>query len=160
ATTFSADQQCPSSVSTCVAPNLNGAAAPLVAPDIPDRLAQGSFALGGPFVKDRTQYFVAADLTYQDRTAAVTSPVVPAGTTFVAHYRQAVADARLDHKLNNRHTMMARFTLDRFYDTNPQDTISGNMLPSAGRQFTRHSYSGQINETAVLLSTMLNEARF
>ena len=34
------------------------------------------------------------------------------------------------------------------------------MLPSAGRRFTRHSYTGQINETAVLSSTILNEARF
>src|SRR5262249_37788144 len=47
-----------------------------------------------------------------------------------------------------------------FHDTNPQDTVSGNVLPSAAREFTRHSYGAQINETAILSSSMLNEARF
>jgi hypothetical protein len=160
ATTFSADQQCPGSISTCVQPTANGAVAGLVPPDIPDTLSQGSFAIGGAIAKDRTQYFVAGDGTMQDRTAAITSPLVASGTTFLGHYRQALVDGRVDHAINARNSMMARFNLDRFYDTNPQDAVSGNVLPSAGRQFSRHSYTGQVNETAVISSSMLNEARF
>ena len=157
--TFSAAQQCPSSVPTCIPPVANGAPVPLVPPDIPDSLNQGSFSLGGAFVPDRTHYFVAADFTGQNRTAAVTSPLVPAGTTVVGTYRQALVDGRVDHKVNANHALMARFNLDRFYDTNPQDTVSGNVLPSAGRRFTRHSWTAQLNETAVLSDSMLNEAR-
>ncbi len=95
ATTFSADQQCPSSISTCVPPTTNGAAPALVPPDIPDTLSQGSFAIGGAIVKDRTQYFVAADGTMQDRTALdhVAARRQP-GTTFLGHYRQALVDGR------------------------------------------------------------------
>lgn len=157
---FSADQQCPSSISTCVTPTSGGVAAGLVPPDIPDTLSQGSFAIGGAIVKDRAQYFVAADGTMQDRTALVTSPLVASGTTFLGNYRQALVDARVDSAINATNSMMARFNLDRFSDTNPQDAVGGNVLPSAGRQFSRHSYTGQINETAVISSSMLNEARF
>jgi len=160
ATTFSADQQCPASVSTCVPPALNGAPVAITAPDIPDSLAQGSFSIGGPIARDRTQYFAAADLTYQDRTAPITSPLVAPGTTIVGRYRQALVDGRLDHKVSSGHSLMARVNVDRFYDTNPQDAVSGNVLPSAGRQFTRHSYGGQLNDTLVLGANMLNEARF
>jgi hypothetical protein len=155
ATTLSADQQCPGSISTCVAPTTG-----LVPPDIPDALAQVSFALGGALAKDQTHYFLASDYTHQDRTAFVTSPLVASGTTIVGNYRQALVNARVDHKINPSHSMMARLNLDRFYDTNPQDAVSGNVLPSAGRRFTRHSWTGQINETAVISTSMLNEARF
>ncbi|MBZ5558115.1 MAG: TonB-dependent receptor [Acidobacteriia bacterium] len=159
-TTFSADQQCPGSISTCVVPAVSGNAVVLVPPDIPDSLAQGSFALGGALVKDQTHYFVAADYTHQDRTAAVTSPLVAAGTTAVGNYRQALVNGRLDHKVDPANSLLLRFNLDRFYDTNPQDAVSGNVLPSAGRQFTRHAWTAQMNHTAVISSNMLNEARF
>ena len=157
--TFSADQQCPSSISSCVPTVSHGAPAPIVPPDIPDSLAQGSFAVGGAFVPDRTHYFVAADYTHQDRTASLTTPLVAPGTTVLGHYRQALVNGRLDHKISATNSLMARFNLDRFYDTNPQDAVSGNVLPSAGREFTRHAWTGQLNETAVLSSSMLNEAR-
>ena len=39
-TLFSADQQCPASVASCVPPRANGAATPIVPPDIPDSLAK------------------------------------------------------------------------------------------------------------------------
>lgn len=158
--TLSTEPQCPSSISTCVPPTTNGVATPIVPPDIPDSLVQGSFALGGAITPDRTHYFVAADLTRQDRTAAITSPLVAPGTTIVGFYRQALLNGRVDHKVRSSETLMARFNLDRFHDTNPQDTVSGNVLPSAGLRFARHTYGMQINDTSILSPTMVNEARF
>lgn len=155
-TTMSGDLQCPDSVPSCVPAATNGSPSALVPPDIPDSLAQGSFAIGGPMARDRTQFFAAADLTKQDRTAAITTPLVAAGTTIGGQYRQALVDGRVDHRLDASNALMARFNLDRFYDTNPQDAVSGNVLPGAGRQFTRHSWSAQGNETAVISSSMLN----
>ncbi|HWW84063.1 MAG TPA: TonB-dependent receptor, partial [Vicinamibacterales bacterium] len=136
-----------------------------VAPaDVPDVLNQVSGALGGAIVKDKTFYFVAADGTAQDRTAYFASAVPPAllggATSYTGNYRQALVDARLDHKLNPASTLMARFNLDRFSDNNPQDVVSGTSLPSAGRVFRRHTYTGQINDTMVISNAMLNEARF
>lgn len=158
-TTFSADAQCPSSISTCVPPTTGGVPTALVPPDIPDSLGQGSFAIGGALVKDQTHYFVAGDYTHQDRTAAITTPLVAAGTTYLGNYRQGLLDGRLDHQINPANALMARVNVDRFYDTNPQDAVGGNVLPSAGRQFTRHSWTVQGNETAVISESMLNEAR-
>jgi hypothetical protein len=155
--TFSAGKQCPGSVPTCVAPAANGQPVPIVPPDIPDSLAQGSLAIGGAIVRDRTHYFVAADYTHQDRTAIITSPLAPG--ELVGEYRQTLVNARLDHAITPRHALMVRFNLDRFRDTNPQDAVSGTVLPSAGRSFERHTYTGQLSDTAVLSPSLLNEAR-
>jgi hypothetical protein len=154
------DGQCPDSIPTCVAPAADGQVVDLLPPDIPDALAQLSGAIGGALERDRTHYFAAVDYTHQDRTAPITSPLVPAGTTIVGRFRQALANARLDHRLSSSHSLMGRVNVDRFYDTNPQDVVSGNTLPSAGREFTRHTWSAQVNETAILGPSMLNEARF
>src|SRR5262249_12480755 len=158
--TLGTSAQCPPSVPTCLRPSSNGVETPIVAPDIPDALAQISGAIGGPIVKDRTHYFAAADYTHQDRTAPITTPLVPPGSTSVGRYRQGLFDGRVDHKVNALHTLSVRGNVDRFSDTNPQDVVSGNTLPSAGRTFTRHTWSLQGNETAILDSRLVNEARF
>jgi hypothetical protein len=160
AKTLGTSAQCPSSVTTCLPPTANGAPAAIVAPDIPDSLAQVSGALGGAIVKDRTHYFGAFDYTQQDRTAPITTPLVPAGTTYLGKYRQGLFDGRVDHRINGAHSITFRANVDRFSDTNPQDVVSGNTLPSAGREFMRHTWSGQVNETAILNARTVNEARF
>jgi hypothetical protein len=131
----------------------------LLPPDIPDALAQGSFAFGAPLVKDQTFVFAAGDYTHQNRSAPITSPLAPDGTTIVGKYRQALMDVRIDHRLSAAHAAMFRANLDRFYDTNPQDAVSGTVLPGAGREFTRHTFSVQGNDTATLGPNLLNEAR-
>jgi len=75
--TFAADLQCPSAIATCRPPMLANNPAAIIPPDIPDSLAQGSIAIGGPLRQDRMQFFLAADATKQDRTAAITSRSCP-----------------------------------------------------------------------------------
>jgi carboxypeptidase family protein/TonB-dependent receptor-like protein len=132
----------------------------LPAPDVPDALAQISGSIGGPIVKDRTQYFGAFDYTHQDRTAPITSPFVAAGSSVVGRYRQGLFDGRADETLSDRHRVFARLNVDRFSDTNPQDVASGNTLASAGRRFARRSWGAEVNETAIFSATLLNETRF
>jgi carboxypeptidase family protein/TonB-dependent receptor-like protein len=160
ASTLSSDAQCAPSISTCVPPQTNGAANALLPPDIPDTLSQVSGDIGGAITPDKTFYFVAFDYANQHRTAAVTTPLVPTGTTVTGNYQQALVDGRVDHRLNPNQNLMLRFNLDRFYDTNPQDVVAGNTLPSAGRQFTRHTWSVQGNHTAIIGDDKFNEARF
>lgn len=133
--------------------------------DVPDELNQVSGAIGGPIAANRTFFFGAAEITNQDRTAyfadiPATIALLNGVTSYEGNYEQGLVDARIDHKLNAAHTLMARVNVDRFTDTNPQDVISGTTLPSAGREFKRHTSSYQVNETAVLGGNMLNEARF
>lgn len=137
----------------------------IATPDVPDVLHQVSGTIGGPIVRDRTFFFAAGDYTRQDRTAffssnPVTQSLLNGQTSYTGNYRQALLDARVDHKLSATNTVMARFNLDRFYDNNPQDAVSNVTLPSAGRVFRRHTYTGQVNDTAILSNSLLNEARF
>jgi len=141
------------------------AGATTIAPaDVPDALHQISAAAGGPISPDRTFVFAAGDYTRQDRTAFFARSVPPALLngigSYVGNYRQALVDARIDHKLSAGSTLMARVNVDRFSDNNPQDVVSGTTLPSAGRIFRRYTSSYQVNDTSIISASMLNEARF
>jgi hypothetical protein len=162
ARSFSTDNFCPSSVSTCTTPTTLNTVSPV---DIPDTLNQGSLSVGGPLVRDKTFFFIAGDYTSQNRTAPLSSSlpsfVLPAdgSLSYTGQYRQALVDARVDQKITDSQNLMARFNLDRFYDTNPQDAVGGTSAPSVARKYSRRSVAGQVNDTAVLSPTLFNEAR-
>lgn len=161
--TFSTKGFCPPSVPSCVTPTTLTAINPV---DIPDALKQGSASIGGPIIKDKTFFFLAADHTQQDRTTFLSSTLpaflLPANgrLDYTGHYRQTLFDGRLDHKLASNQTLMFRFNSDRFYDDNPQDAVSGTNAPSVARKYTRRSWTTQANHTAVINADILNEARF
>lgn len=67
---------------------------------------------------------------------------------------------RIDHKLNDKNTFTGRFNFDNFTDTNPQDAVGVNTLPSAARTFRRRAYTFQAAETGIINSSLVNEARF
>jgi hypothetical protein len=162
AKTFSTDGFCAPSVSSCVTPTTLVAVNPA---DVPDELNQVSGSIGGPIVKDQTFFFFATDYTRQNRTTYLSSTLPsfvlpPDGSlTYVGRYRQALANGRLDHKLTTAQSLMARVNVDWFYDTNPNDAVVGTNAPTVARKYTRGSWSAQMNHTAVLGPTLLNEAR-
>jgi hypothetical protein len=163
AKSFSTDNFCPPSVASCVPPGTLQSMNPA---DVPDTLHQFSGSIGGPVVEDRTFYFLTDDYTRQDRTSFLSpdlpSFVLPADgdLAYVGHYRQELLNARVDHKIAPLQTLMFRFNVDRFHDTNPQDTVGGNSAPTVARQYSRAGWSAQVNHTWVLAPTMLNEFRF
>jgi hypothetical protein len=161
--TFSTGDFCPPSVPSCVTPSTLQA---INAADVPDKLYQLSGAIGGPVKKDKTFFFAAADYTHQDRTAFL-SPTLPSfvlpadgNLAYVGSYRQKLVNARLDHKLTSSQTLMFRFNLDRFFDTNPQDAVGGTSAPSVARRYSRRGWSVQANDTWVINPNLLDEARF
>ncbi|HEU4888352.1 MAG TPA: TonB-dependent receptor [Thermoanaerobaculia bacterium] len=163
AKTFSTSGFCPPDVDTCVTPSTLDAINPV---DIPDELSQYSLSVGGPIVHDRTFFFATADYTLQDRTTFLSSSlpafVLPADGNLevTGHYRQTLFDGRLDHQLTPSQSLMFRTNFDRMYDDNPQDAVGGTNAPSVARRYSRKSWTGQVNHTAVLSSDVLNEARF
>src|SRR5262249_20325805 len=102
AKSFSTNNFCPYSVSTCVTPTTLNSISPV---DIPDTLNQGSASVGGPIFRDRTFFFAAADYTAQNRVAQLSSTlpsfVLPADGSLerTGHYKQTLVDARADHNL-------------------------------------------------------------
>ena len=163
AKSFSTKNFCPPSVSSCVTPSTLTAISPV---DIPDALAQVSGSIGGPIVKDKTFFFGTADYTRQNRTTFLSTSLPafvlpPDGLLdYTGHYRQFLFDGRLDHKLTPNQNLMFRMNVDRFYDDNPQDAVGGTNAPSVARRYSRRAWTAQVNHTAVISPTLLNEARF
>jgi hypothetical protein len=160
---FSTRNFCAPSIKTCVTPATLTA---MSAPDIPDRLNQFSFSIGGPIKKDKTFFFVSNDFTRQYRTAPL-SPTLPAFVLdangdlfFTGKYQQELLDTRIDHRINAKHSLTLRANIDRFYDTNPQDTVSGTSAPTVARRYQRDGWSLQLNHDWIIESDLVNQARF
>ena len=103
ARSFSTKNYCPSSVSsTCVVPSTLTSILPV---DIPDKLWQGSFTVGGPIKENKTWFFADFDRTAQNRTTFLSGTlpnfVLPANgdLSYTGRYRQSLFDGRLDHRL-------------------------------------------------------------
>ena len=134
------------------------AAAPLSTIRTIDRLAQLSGVVSGPLERDRTYLLAGGEINVQHRDAVITSRIQP-NSIFAGTYKQALAFARLDHQISRRNLLTGRLYLDRFSDTNPADAVGALALPSAARTFSRRTYAGQLSDTALLGSTLVNEAR-
>ncbi len=122
-----------------------------------DELKQGSIYLSGPIVRDKAYWSVAGEYNDQDRDSVITSPLAPG--VFTGHYKQKLFYFRADDDLSSRNHLFGRYNLDRFTDSNPQDVVGGNTLPSAGRTFRRNTQALQIGDTAVLSAEAYNDAR-
>ncbi|MGI8469461.1 MAG: TonB-dependent receptor [Pyrinomonadaceae bacterium] len=141
-----------------VRPSAFQARAPLAASRTRDRLFQLSGVVSGPIIKDKTHFLIGAEVNRQRRDTVISSPLAPGA--FDGKYNQNLFFARLDHQINDKNTLTARFNLERFTDSNPSDAVGGNNLGSAARSFERDTYAAQLSETAVLSSRIVNQARF
>lgn len=126
-----------------------------------DSLKQFSGAFGGPLGRSglgmRTHFFLSGEYTWESRTSPVVSPVAPG--SFEGHYRGWLGLARIDHRINERNNLFFRSSADNFHDTNPNGAVGGNSLPTIDRIFKRRTYSQEVGETAVLSSSLVNNAR-
>ena len=139
-------------------PAWSEASSPLATTKAENTLAEGSGSFGGPIVRDRTYFLLGAEFNDQNRDAVITSPVAP-GTVFTGNFRQGLFLARLDHKLTDSNKLTLRTNFDLFHDTNPQDGVSGNNLPSTARTFVKHTYAAALSDEWTLSPNLLNEAR-
>ncbi len=123
-----------------------------------DTLGQSAVALSGPLGSGgKTHFSVAGEFSRENKASPIISPVAPG--EFIGHYRGWLAFLRLDHQINEKNNLFFRGNVDGFYDTNPNGTVGGNNLPSVDRVFRRRTYSEELGETAVLTTSLINNAR-
>jgi hypothetical protein len=121
-----------------------------------DTLGQSALSLSGP-INDKTHFFVAGELSREDKASPVISPVAPGN--FIGHYRGWLAFVRLDRQINDKNNLFFRGDIDGFHDTNPNGAVGGNNLPSVDRIFRRRTYSAELGESAVLSPSLMNNVR-
>ena len=124
----------------------------------PDQLAEISGTISGPITSDRTHFLISAEYNDEKRDSVITTPLAPG--VFRGIYHQELIMGRVDHELNRRNTLSGRFNFDNFDDTNPQDAVGVNTLPSAARTFRRRGYLIQAAENAIFKPTLVNDLRF
>jgi hypothetical protein len=134
------------------------ARAPLAVVRTDDKLAQGSATVSGPIIRDKTHFLLSYEHSNQLRDSVITSAFAPG--VFTGEFNQDLFLARLDHQINASHALSLRSNFDRFDDTNPNDGVGGNNLPSTARIFARRTYSTQLSETWTINNNTINEARF
>src|SRR5260370_8736986 len=77
---------------------------------------EGGFTLGGPFVKDKTFWFVSLEKTHQGVPLTLTPPT--GAVTTSQPTKEVLWSAKLDHKLTNNHQFTAPFNAQRnIHDT-------------------------------------------
>jgi hypothetical protein len=130
---------------------------PLALQRTTDRLGQASGVVSGPIKENRTFFLLGAEYNDQRRDAVITSRLAPG--LYTGQYQQGLFFGRLDHRINEHHTLAGRLNFDRFTDTNPADAVGALNLPSAARVFHRRTYAGQLSEIATISSSLINEAR-
>ncbi len=123
-----------------------------------DTLAQGAASVSGPLTRNaRTVFLGSAEYSYQDRASPVTSPLAPGN--YIGHYRDWLGFLRLDRTFSEGNRAFFRGGSDNFFDTNPNGIVGGSALPSVARVFHRGTYTAELGDTAVLSSTLVNDAR-
>jgi hypothetical protein len=123
-----------------------------------DSLAQTAASLSGRLLKnDPIYFFLAGELSQQNRASPVTSPLAPGN--FIGHYRDLVGSLRFDRQLSQRNNAFFRAGADGFYDTNPNGIVGGATLATVARTFRRRTYTGEFGDTAILTPNLVNNLR-
>jgi hypothetical protein len=105
----------------------------------------------------KTHFLLAGEWNREAKASPITSPLAPG--SFVGHYRGWLGFLRLDRQINEKNNAFVKINFDNFSDTNPNGIVGGNSLPTVARTFHRRTYSGELGETAVLNSHLVNNAR-
>lgn len=121
-----------------------------------DVLYQTAWSLSGPLTRN-TQFYLAGELSYQNRGSLITSPAAPG--VFTGQYRDGMEYLRLDHQFSDTHRVFLRLDADRFYDTNPNNAVGGFALPSSDRIYQRRTYTVQGGDDLSLGADFVNALR-
>jgi hypothetical protein len=114
--------------------------------------------IGGPIVRDRMHYFGTYEGLRLDKTAVITSPLVPADEREVPNNETGDQYfARADGRLTDRQTMFVRYRLDKQVEFN--NGVGGLNTFERGTDSINKNQDAVLSHTMVLTSRALNELR-
>jgi hypothetical protein len=123
------------------------------------------FSLSGPIIKKRASFSTYFSRYVSDSNSIVNATVldpvslkpVSLNQSFVTPQANTYGNARLDFKINKKHTLVGRFS----YWISNQDLqgIGGFSLPTRAYRGERSEYTLQITETALINEKTVNETR-
>lgn len=125
--------------------------------DLPFSREQYGLALGGPFVRNRTHWFLSLEQIDEDNTTLFRPQGAFVGQARdVAHpFEQLLGFASLTHQISDSQNLGARLIYDDYEEENFR--VGGVVAPEAGQTLLRENLNLSIEHTAVLGSTGLNE---
>lgn len=119
---------------------------------------EGGFTLGGPFVKDKTFWFVSLEKTHQGVPLTLTPPT---GTVTLSQpTKEVLWSAKLDQKLTNNHQFTVRFNAQRDISDNILVQVPQNSDPESLVSSVVHDHTLNIALISTPTAHTVNEARF
>ncbi|MGH9350373.1 MAG: TonB-dependent receptor [Vicinamibacterales bacterium] len=114
--------------------------------------------LGGPIKRDRMHYFGTYEGLRLDKTAVITSPLVPASDREVPNNETGDQYfARTDYRLTDTQSMFVRYRLDKQVEFN--NNVGGLNTFERGVDSINKNQDAVLSHTVVLSSRALNELR-
>ncbi|MGA7615344.1 MAG: TonB-dependent receptor [Thermoanaerobaculia bacterium] len=121
---------------------------------------QYGFTVGGPIILDRLHYFVSTEFIDQ-QTVALFRPggaYAPLAADVNHPMNQTLAFAGLDSQFGTNHTGAAKFVYEKYQEDNFR--VGGISDVSYGQQLNRDNWNVTLEDSWVVSSNKLNEARF
>lgn len=121
--------------------------------------------LSGPIVKKKASFFLDFERRETDDNELIVATILDPSLNIVG-FNQAVLtprrnttfSPRLDYQLNQKNTLVARYTYSHSVSIN--NGIGGFSLPERAFNAANTQQTFQLTETAVLTPTIINETRF
>jgi len=119
---------------------------------------EGGFTAGGPFIKDRTFWFVSYE---QVRQAVPLQLVPPTGSLALTQpTKEMIWSAKIDHQLTQNNRIAARFNLQRDLTDNLQVQVPATASPASLVSSVVHDNTQNFSITSTPTVHTVNEGRF
>ena len=135
----------------------------------PFKQSRVGYSFGGPLIQNRTHYFTAYEGLFVNTASIVALPPSnPFATmengTYPKRLRRRNFDARIDHRLNDKHNMYVRYAYDHYADyapVKPLRSLDGGLLMLGSSDYDDYSRSHSLvwEDDWIISGTKVNTFR-